>query len=335
MTTSVSRLLLISCPVHGCGTWIRTALTDPWTAEQRCPGCGAHFTLPVCDVPPSGETLAPISLLHLPTFDREYVQVRLEESFRITLVGRLDLFSADVLARVWAGLPSPRRAVFDLSGATELSDKGVAALLGLCAAVEEGSRAVILLRAGDAEQQRAFAGSPLIHSENNAALLALGGVPEASRRLPAVTIRREEIAAPASKPPKGGMQGSASQDETKSVSPPHRRRLEVEEIGDVTVVTFVDRKLLDKQNVEIVGEELFRLVDEGGRRKILLNFGNVEYLSSTMNGKLITLHKKMQNIHGRLVFCNIDPQIYEVFEITKLNKFFYILRDEQTALLAF
>ena len=118
-------------------------------------------------------------------------------------------------------------------------------------------------------------------------------------------------------------------------SQPRRRRLELEDIGDVTVVNFVDRKILDEQNIQIIGEQLFGLVDEEGRRKLLLNFGNVEYLSSAALGKLITLNKKLQAVGGRLILCNIDPQIYEVFEITKLDKFFKIMKEEQAALQAF
>jgi anti-sigma B factor antagonist len=116
---------------------------------------------------------------------------------------------------------------------------------------------------------------------------------------------------------------------------PRRRRLEVEDIGDVTVVNFVDRKILDEQNIQVIGEQLFGLVDEIGRRKLLLNFGNVEYLSSAALGKLITLNKKLQAAGGKLILCNIAPQIFEVFEITKLDKFFKIHKEEQAALQAF
>jgi len=118
-------------------------------------------------------------------------------------------------------------------------------------------------------------------------------------------------------------------------SQPRRRRLEVEHIGDVTVVNFVDRKILDEQNIAIIGEQLFSLVEEEGRRNLLLNFGNVEYLSSAALGKFITLNKKLKDAGGRLILCNIDDNIYEVFEITKLDKFFKIVKDEQTALQAF
>ncbi len=118
-------------------------------------------------------------------------------------------------------------------------------------------------------------------------------------------------------------------------SPSRPRRLEVEDIGDVAVVNFTDKKILDEQNIQLIGEQLFSLVDEAGRKKILLNFGNVEYLSSAALGKLITLNKKVGAAGGKLILCNIDPQIYEVFEITKLNKLFKIFKEEQAALQAF
>ena len=41
-----------------------------------------------------------------------------------------------------------------------------------------------------------------------------------------------------------------------------RRRLEVEDIGDIAVVNFVDKKILDEQNIQMIGDDLFRLVDE-------------------------------------------------------------------------
>ena len=118
-------------------------------------------------------------------------------------------------------------------------------------------------------------------------------------------------------------------------SQPRRRRLEAEEIGDVTVVSFMDRKILDEQNIQVIGEQLFSLVDESGRKKLLLNFGNVEYMSSAALGKLITLNKKVNAAGGKLVLCNIIPEIREVFEITKLDKLFTIKGDEQAGLQAF
>ena len=117
--------------------------------------------------------------------------------------------------------------------------------------------------------------------------------------------------------------------------PPRRRRLEVEDIGDIAVVNFVDKKILDEQNIQIIGEQLFGLVEQEGRRKLLLNFGNVEYLSSAALGKLITLHRKLEAVRGKLVFCNLAKSIRENFEITKLNKMFTITPDQHAGLQAF
>src|SRR5262249_5901686 len=118
-------------------------------------------------------------------------------------------------------------------------------------------------------------------------------------------------------------------------TPSKRRRLELEEVGDVTVVNFVDKKILDEQNIQIIGEQLFDLVDNQAKKKLLLNFGNVEFLSSAALGKLITLNKKVQTSGGKLVMCKIAKEIMEVCEITKLDKLFKIYPDEQTALQAF
>lgn len=110
------------------------------------------------------------------------------------------------------------------------------------------------------------------------------------------------------------------------------RRIDIEEVGDVTVVRFVDKRILDETNIQIIGNQLFGLVDEDGRDKIVLDFSNVEYLSSAALGKLITLDKKVKAARGKLRLCGIRPEIYEVFAITRLNKVFNIFDDQEKAL---
>src|SRR5215210_2832234 len=92
-----------------------------------------------------------------------------------------------------------------------------------------------------------------------------------------------------------------------------RQRLVVDDVGDITVVNFVDKKIIDEQNIVMIGDDLFRLVDELGRRKLLLNFANVEFMSSAALGKLIRLHQRLQQVGGKLVHCNISKSILEVF----------------------
>jgi anti-sigma B factor antagonist len=103
-----------------------------------------------------------------------------------------------------------------------------------------------------------------------------------------------------------------------SMSVPSRRRLEVEMLGDVTIVNFLDKRILDEQSVQAIGEQLFSLVDELGRKKLLLNFGNVEYLSSPVLGIIATLNKKVKAAGGRLIACNLDAQIDELLKRSDL-----------------
>jgi anti-sigma B factor antagonist len=107
-------------------------------------------------------------------------------------------------------------------------------------------------------------------------------------------------------------------------SQPRRRHLEVETQGDVTLVRFTDRNILNEDTIQTIGEQLFTLVDQGGRRQLVLDFGNVEFLSSAALGKFIILNKKLNALGGKLVFRNVQPQVYEGLEIVGLHEVFKI-----------
>ena len=112
-------------------------------------------------------------------------------------------------------------------------------------------------------------------------------------------------------------------------------RIDVSKVGDVTVVRFVDKTVLDESSIHELGQELFGLVDAQNGRKMLLNFSNVEFISSATLGKLIVLDRKVKTLNGRLRMCQIRPEILEVFRITKLDKLFDIRDGESEALAAF
>lgn len=111
-----------------------------------------------------------------------------------------------------------------------------------------------------------------------------------------------------------------------------KQRLRVEQVADVTVVYFLDRRILDEPTIEVIAEQLFSLVDRDGRRKLLLNFSNVEYLSSAALGKLINLHNKLDAQQGKLAMCSVFAQILEVLAVTKFDKIFKIFPDEDAAI---
>ncbi len=111
-----------------------------------------------------------------------------------------------------------------------------------------------------------------------------------------------------------------------------RRHLRLENIDGVTVVSFVDTKIVTEENIQEVGDQLYSLVEDDGYKQLLLNFGNVQYLSSAALGKLINLKKKVGSVKGKLKLCCIHPDLLEVFRITRLDQVFEIYPDEQVAL---
>lgn len=93
---------------------------------------------------------------------------------------------------------------------------------------------------------------------------------------------------------------------------------------DVNIVHFADRKILEELSIREIEEELFALVSKTPAIKLLLNFSNVEHLSSAALGMLINLKKEVERQKGALKLSDIRPQIYEVFKITRLSKLFDI-----------
>lgn len=116
---------------------------------------------------------------------------------------------------------------------------------------------------------------------------------------------------------------------------PASSRLRVTHGETVTRVEFVDRNILDEANIQQIGEEISEIVDTAPQPKILISFDNVDHLSSAALGTLITINNKVKAKEGQLRLANIDPQIYEVFVITKLNKLFDIHDTSEQAIASF
>jgi anti-sigma B factor antagonist len=112
-------------------------------------------------------------------------------------------------------------------------------------------------------------------------------------------------------------------------------RIDVSKVGDVSIVKFRDKKILDEASIQELGAELFALVEQQNRKAVLLNFDGVEFLSSAALGKLITFDRKVKAAKGRLKLSNIRPEILEVFQVTKLNRVFDIRGEEAEAISAF
>ena len=71
---------------------------------------------------------------------------------------------------------------------------------------------------------------------------------------------------------------------------------------------------------------------QAGRKKILLNMGDVSYVDSSGIGELVSSYTTVTNQGGDLKLLNLTNKLKELLAITKLLTVFDSYNDEQEAL---
>jgi anti-anti-sigma factor len=112
------------------------------------------------------------------------------------------------------------------------------------------------------------------------------------------------------------------------------RRLDVEEIGAVAVVRFREPHLRDQPVIRDMSRELYGFLERDLLR-LLLDFAQVEYLSSGMIGPLLELRDRARAAGGDLAVFGLRPELAEVFALAGMDQEFDLYADRQQALASF
>ena len=104
-----------------------------------------------------------------------------------------------------------------------------------------------------------------------------------------------------------------------------RSSAKVERDGNVTIITLSDAGY---RGDNTLARQLTGQTDAAGAEHMLLDFTNVEFLTSAELGTLVTLHKRLKACGGRLTLFNLNAQVYEVFAITNLHRLLGICREK-------
>jgi anti-sigma B factor antagonist len=97
---------------------------------------------------------------------------------------------------------------------------------------------------------------------------------------------------------------------------------DLSEESGVVIGRFHVPRLTEDQNVEQLGQDLFALVEQFDKRKIILSLHSVEYLTSSVLGKLITLHRKLHRKQGRLILTDLQAEVKEIMRLSRLIDYF-------------
>ena len=96
--------------------------------------------------------------------------------------------------------------------------------------------------------------------------------------------------------------------------------LEIVQNGEVTVVGFGGRELLDQVNLAACREQITELVKRNQTKTLAFDMTGVRLIPSGMLGLLASLRDTV----GKIQILNPSEDVREVLEITKLNQIFEV-----------
>jgi anti-anti-sigma factor len=109
--------------------------------------------------------------------------------------------------------------------------------------------------------------------------------------------------------------------------PPHFRV----DIEDNQAVIRILCRHFGTADGEFPGDGLIPLIEATAQPQIALDFRQVYFLSSFGLTLLLTLHKRLAASGRRLTLFNLQPHVYEVFSVTRLNSVLDVRPQEAAA----
>ena len=107
----------------------------------------------------------------------------------------------------------------------------------------------------------------------------------------------------------------------------------VQQIGENTIVEFTSASLMDPIELEQIAQQLYKLIDEQDKRRIILDFEKVQYLSSQAIGILLAMQKKLSALKkSNLILCGVGARLMELLRITRLDKVLTIKPSQKEAM---
>jgi anti-anti-sigma factor len=100
------------------------------------------------------------------------------------------------------------------------------------------------------------------------------------------------------------------------------------------VAEFWDCLRLDPAPVQELRKHYETHFQRHGRPELVVDLSGVGFAGSAALGNFVALHRMVRQNGGRIVFCNVDPTVAEVFRASKLESLFQFVVDREAALRA-
>ena len=105
------------------------------------------------------------------------------------------------------------------------------------------------------------------------------------------------------------------------------------EVSRVTIVDINGRITLGDETGQL--RDTVRKLLAAGKKKIVLNLADVDYIDSSGVGELVSSFTAVKNAGGELKLLSLTKKVSDVLQVTKLYTVFDIKEDEFTAVKSF
>ncbi len=106
-------------------------------------------------------------------------------------------------------------------------------------------------------------------------------------------------------------------------------------IKDDVIIFDIEGEIRRSDITDVTLHQMVKDQLESGKRNILLNFQNVEFIDSFGVGEILASYISTNNLGGRLKIAKISKKLFLVFQVTMLTKVLDIFDDEEAALSSF
>jgi anti-anti-sigma factor len=110
--------------------------------------------------------------------------------------------------------------------------------------------------------------------------------------------------------------------------------LETRNVDGILVAEFWDCFRLDPAPVQDLRAHYESHLKGLGRPEVVVDLSGVGFAGSAALGNFVAMQRLARQNGGRLVFCNVDPTVSEVFRASKLDTLFEFVPDRPAALQA-
>lgn len=105
------------------------------------------------------------------------------------------------------------------------------------------------------------------------------------------------------------------------------------EVGDVAVIDFSGKITLGEGSSVV--RKMVRELVEAGRKKILLDLSDVDYIDSSGIGEMVAAYTAVRSANGELKLVHLTRRVHDILQITRLFTVFDVQADEASALRSF